>query len=278
MSNEMGHYRLNNWELRHIWRDEEPWFIVADVCRCLGLGKPNDVTKYLDDDEKGTISSRTPGGTQEISIVSEAGLYSLILRSRKPDAKKFKRWITHEVLPAIRKHGMYATEDIVNRIMADPSFGINLLTKYKEEQDARKRAELAYEQVADENHELVIANHDLSVAAVKNAPKVEFAEVILAAKGAVPVGDVAKVICQAGHKCGQKTLFKWLRRHKYLMTTPRSENQPQQWALNKNLFEIRESTYPSASNPGERHVCFTTLVTPKGEMEIVNHYIRTGGR
>ena len=87
----------------------EPWFVAKDVCECLELTNTSQTLSYLDDDEKGITTNDTPGGAQEMSIVSEAGLYSLILRSRKPEAKTFKRWITHEVLPAIRKHGGYLT-------------------------------------------------------------------------------------------------------------------------------------------------------------------------
>lgn len=85
----------------------EPWFVAKDVCECLELTNTSQTLSYLDDDEKGITTNDTPGGQQEMSIVSEAGLYSLILRSRKPEAKAFKRWITHEVLPAIRKTGQY---------------------------------------------------------------------------------------------------------------------------------------------------------------------------
>lgn len=90
-------------------RNGEPWFVAADVCKALELTDPNKSVSRLDDDEKGTNSIRTPGGNQEMSIINEPGLYSLVLGSRKPQAKAFKRWITHDVIPSIRKHGMYAS-------------------------------------------------------------------------------------------------------------------------------------------------------------------------
>ena len=89
----------------------EPWFVAVDVCKCLGLGNPRSSLALLDMDEKGVQTVDTPGGNQEMTTVSEAGLYSLILRSRKPEARDFKRWVTHEVLPAIRRHGGYLTPD-----------------------------------------------------------------------------------------------------------------------------------------------------------------------
>ena len=93
--------------VRAVTLEGEPWFVAADVCRALGLGNSRQTLSYLDDDEKGVITSDTLGGKQEMSTINEPGLYSLILRSRKPEAKAFKRWITHEVIPAIRKTDSY---------------------------------------------------------------------------------------------------------------------------------------------------------------------------
>lgn len=127
-------------EVRAVAHEGQPWFVAKDVCDNLCLDTSN-LSKMLDEDEKGTYSIRTPGGPQEMSIISEPGLYSLVLRSRKPEAKAFKRWIVHEVLPAIRKHGIYATENVVNQILDNPEFGIQLLTALKEEREARVNAE-----------------------------------------------------------------------------------------------------------------------------------------
>ena len=100
--------------------NHEPWFVAKDVCKCLELTNTSQTLSYLDDDEKGITTNDTPGGQQEMSIVSEAGLYSLILRSRKPQAKAFKRWITHEVLPALRRTGSYAiNQDLSPDAMLD---------------------------------------------------------------------------------------------------------------------------------------------------------------
>lgn len=93
--------------LRVVMRDGDPWFVAADVCAALGISRTDDGVSRLDDDEKGADSIRTPGGDQEMTIINESGLYSLILGSRKPEAKKFKKWVTSEVLPAIRKTGRY---------------------------------------------------------------------------------------------------------------------------------------------------------------------------
>ena len=119
----------------------EPWFVAKDVCECLELTDVSKTISLLDDDEKGTNSIRTPGGEQQMLVISEPGLYSLILRSRKPEAKAFKRWIIHEVVPSIRKRGLYATEAVMDRILDDLDLGISLLQQYKFEREQRKLVE-----------------------------------------------------------------------------------------------------------------------------------------
>lgn len=122
--------------------DGEPWFIAADVCRALDVKNGRDAVSRLDDDEKGVALTDTLGGRQEMAAVSEAGLYALVLSSRKPEAKAFKRWVTHEVLPSIRQHGAYMTEATLERALSEPDFLISLATKLKEEREARIAAEL----------------------------------------------------------------------------------------------------------------------------------------
>jgi len=126
--------------LRVVERDGETWFVAADVCRALGLSDPAQSLRYLDDDEKGLFSKQTPGGPQSVSIISESGLYSLILRSRKPEAKPFRRWVTHDILPSIAKHGAYMTPAKVEELLADPDTLIHLLTDLKAERQQRALA------------------------------------------------------------------------------------------------------------------------------------------
>jgi prophage antirepressor-like protein len=120
-------------EVRTTQRNGETWWVLKDVCAILEIGNSRMVSDRLDDDEKGVSIIDTLGGKQELTVISESGLYNVILLSRKPEAKKFKRWVTHAVLPSIRKHGMYATEAIIDKILADPDFGIRLLTELKDE-------------------------------------------------------------------------------------------------------------------------------------------------
>ena len=129
-------------EVRVAEIDGEPWFIAADVCRALDVKNGRDAVSRLDDDEKGVALTDTLGGKQEMAAVSEAGLYALVLSSRKPEAKAFKRWVTHEVLPSIRQHGAYMTEATLERALNEPDFLISLATKLKAEREARIAAEL----------------------------------------------------------------------------------------------------------------------------------------
>lgn len=118
-------YEGNN--VRTILKDGNPWWVLKDICSVLEIGNSRDVTSRLDSDEKGVDIIDTPGGKQEVSIINESGLYSVILVSRKPGAKKFKRWVTHEVLPSIRRHGLYATDEL----LANPDFLIQALQELK---------------------------------------------------------------------------------------------------------------------------------------------------
>lgn len=118
--------------------DSDPWFVAADVCKALELEKTNRALSRLDDDEKGAHSVSTPGGRQRMSIISESGLYSLILGSRKPEARAFKRWITHEVIPSIRKHGAYMTDSLLDALEAHPEAVPEYLNRLRSE-NARNR-------------------------------------------------------------------------------------------------------------------------------------------
>lgn len=135
-------------DVRALSVDGEPWFVAKDVAKALGYGHTPHMTRRLDEDEKGVRSVDTPGGKQQVSVISEAGLYNAILGSKVPGAREFKRWVTHEVIPSIRRHGAYATPVTIDRIIADPQFGIRLLTELKEERDRSAALEA-------ENHELV---------------------------------------------------------------------------------------------------------------------------
>jgi len=121
--------------VRTIIRDGEPWFVAADVCRALELGDTHKAVERLDDDEKGRSSIPTLGGAQELLMVNEPGLYALVLGSRKPEAKAFRRWITHEVIPAIRKHGGYLTPPTIEQLLDNPDLIVEMALKMKAERE-----------------------------------------------------------------------------------------------------------------------------------------------
>ncbi|MCP3967192.1 MAG: phage antirepressor [Lentisphaerae bacterium] len=133
-------FNFEDANVRVINRNEEPWFVAKDVCDVLGFKYASDATKYLDEEEKALINnpSFTSNPNGDVSIINESGLYSLILRSRKPNAKKFKRWVTGEVLPSIRKHGAYATPDVVEKALSDPDSMIKVLTALKQERKEKE--------------------------------------------------------------------------------------------------------------------------------------------
>ncbi|MDT2173254.1 BRO-N domain-containing protein, partial [Paenibacillus larvae] len=129
--NQLQVFNFTGKDVRVVVKDGHPWWVAKDVSELLGFRMASDFTRTLDDDEKDTQIVRTPGGNQEVTIINESGLYSAILKSRKPEAKQFKRWVTHEVLPAIRKTGMYATDELLD----DPELLIQAVTKLKEERE-----------------------------------------------------------------------------------------------------------------------------------------------
>lgn len=226
----------------------EPWFVARDVCECLELGNPRTSIALLDEDEKGVHTMDTPGGAQEMSIVSEAGLYSLILRSRKPEAKAFKRWITHEVLPAIRKHGGYLTPAKLEEALTDPDTIIRLATNLKAEREKRQA---------------------LEAQAAADRPKVVFAESIEVAKTSILVGEMAKLIKHAtGCDMGQNRFFEWLRANGYLHKGGSARNMPTQRCIDAGWMEIKEGTRIGSS--GECHITRTPKVTGKGQIYFVN--------
>lgn len=183
--NEIIPFNYNNTEVRTIAIDGQPWFVAADVVNILGVGRVHDAVRGLDDDEKGTDSIRTPGGHQEMTTVNEPGLYSLILRSRKPEAKSFKRWITHEVLPSIRKTGAYAVGQPVELT------GPELMAKALLEANSTLQAQ--------------------AQALIEAKPKVEAFEAFLSSTGDYSVGEAAKVLTR-DHQIvtGEKRLFSQL--------------------------------------------------------------------
>ena len=162
-------------EIRTLEIDNEPWFVGRDVATVLGYSNPRKaIGDHVDDEDKGVTKCDTPGGSQDLTIINESGLYSLILSSKLPNAKAFKRWVTYEVLPAIRKHGLYAIDDILE----NPDIAIQALTKLKEERAARKALELDNQVKSQQIAEL--------------QPKATYYDLILQCKDLLSVTEIAK--------------------------------------------------------------------------------------
>lgn len=186
--------------VRTVTVKDEPWFVAKDVATILGFRDAFNMTRILDDDEKDTHKVSTPGGTQDFQVISESGLYSAILRSNKPEVKAFKRWVTHEVLPTIRKHGMYATPSTVEAMLADPDNMIKVLEALKEAREETQRLATQVEEAQ---------------------PKVLFANAVATSKSSILVGEMAKILKQNGvPNMGQNRFFQWLRENDYPLETP----------------------------------------------------------
>lgn len=237
-------------QVRTVMREGNPWFVAADVCRALDIGNTPMAVNRLDEDEKGISSIDTLGGRQDMVVVNEPGLYALVLGSRKPEAKAFKRWITHEVIPSIRKHGFYGTDSAVERMLGDPDAAIMMLKAYKAEREERRKLEAQAE---------------------IDAPKVLFADSVAASEHSILVSELAKLLKQNGLPVGQNRLFEWLRRDGFLMKRGESRNMPTQYALENGWMEIKERTI---NNPdGSIRLTRTPKVTGKGQQYFINRYL-----
>lgn len=256
MNNELQVFSYEGNEIRTIQRNGEPWWVLKDVCSVLEIGNSRDVTVRLDEDEKAAVdiidtSSNRTTQSRSVTVVSESGLYSTILLSRKPEAKKFKRWVTHEVLPAIRKHGAYVTPAKLEEIMNDPDAWINVLTALKEERAAKER---------------------LHLEAVENKPKVVFADAVSVSDGTILIGELAKILKGNGIEIGQNRLFEQLRQDGYLIKRRGTDyNAPTQRAMELGLFKVKETAITHSD--GHVTISKTTKVTGKGQQYFINLFL-----
>lgn len=239
MNNEIMYFENKEFgDIRTFEVDNEPWFVAADVCRALGLVNPTAAMDRLDHDEKAKFNLGLRGG--EVNSVNEYGLYNLVLASRKEGARRFKRWITHEVIPQIRKTG-----------------GYYLPQTYAE----------ALRELADKSEQ----NEKLTARIEQMRPKEIFADAVAASRTSILIGELAKLITQNGYEIGQKRLFSWMREHGYLMKYGESVNMPTQRYVQQGLFEIKESSVQNAD--GSVRITKTTKVTGKGQQYFINKFL-----
>ena len=237
-------------EIRVLEIENGPWFIGRDIATVLGYKNISDaLKKHVDEEDKGVAKCDTPGGKQDLAIINESGLYSLILGSKLPNAKKFKRWVTSEVLPSIRKHGAYMTEDTLNKALTSPDFLIQLATKLKEEQEKSKQLEDELE---------------------KNS---KMLNQISASKNSLLVREVAKVLSnQHGIVIGEKKLYQKLRDWGWVM---KNSTEAKQEAIRYGYLEVREGTIEKACKVFTFH---TTRVTGKGQRKILEKLLEEKGK
>ncbi|ERJ75377.1 phage antirepressor KilAC domain-containing protein [Prevotella melaninogenica] len=231
--------------------EENPQFCLTDVCKALKLSAKG-VNQRLGDE----VISNYPitdklGREQQALFVNEDGLYDVILDSRKTEARQFRKWITSEVLPTIRKHGAYMTEGALQKAIQNPDFLIQLATELKNEKQKRLVAEKKIQETR---------------------PQVIFADAVTASSDSILVGELAKLIKQNGVDTGQRRLFKWLRSNGYLCKkTGECFNEPTQYSMELGLFEIKKTVIQKPD--GSAIINKTVKVTGKGQVYFVNKFL-----
>ena len=224
-------FKKEDFEIRVIEKDGEPWFIARDVCNALGYADVETALRKLDEDEKLLRKIHASGQMRTVSIISESGMYTLIMRSSKPTAKEFRRWVTGEVLPSIRKHGAYMTEKTLEKALNDPDFLIELATKLKEERALREASER-------KNRELI--------------PKAKYFDDLVDRNLLTNFRDTAKEL-----HMGQKEFIQKLLDDKYLYRDIKGALKPYIEYVDSGLFELKE--WANDAKAGVQ-----TLITPKG--------------
>lgn len=241
-------------EVRVTEIDGKTYFIGSDVAKCLGYSNPHDaIIRHCKSD--GVVNHEvidSLGRTQAAKFISEGNIYRLAAKSQLPGADEFESWIFDEVLPSIRKNGMYATTATLENMIADPDFAIQLLTNLKLEKQKRVEAETQL---------------------TEQAPKVLFTDAVIGSKSSCLIGELAKIISQKGVPIGQNRLFKWLRKNGYLGTRGENYNIPNQRYVEQGLFELKKGT--RSGNDGVMYTTITPKVTGRGQVYFVNKFLKT---
>ena len=242
--------------VRTLMVNDNPYFVGKDVADILGYGNTRDALAAHVDEEDKVILQKSEITTFEIpnrgmTVINESGLYSLILSSKMPNAKKFKHWVTAEVLPSIRKHGAYMTPQKIEEVLLNPDTIIKLATDLKAEQEKRAALEAKVEQ---------------------DKPLVAFANSVSVASTSILVGELAKLLKQNGVDMGQNRLFTWMRENGFLISRKGSDyNMPTQRSMEMELFEIKETTI--SHGDGHTSINKTPKVTGKGQIYFINLFL-----
>ena len=244
-------------DIRTVTIDGEPWFVGKDVAEALGYKKPeNAIANHVSDEDKTSTLIQGSGSNykSKATIINESGLYALIFGSKLESAKRFKHWVTSEVLPAIHHNGGY-------------------IAGQENLSDAELMAKaILVAQKTIEHKNQIIEQQSKKIEA--DRPKTIFADAVSASHTSILIGDLAKLICQNGYQIGQKRLFQWMRDNGYLMVSGSSRNMPKQKYVEQGLFEIKES---NVQNPdGSVRITRTTKVSGKGQLYFVNKFLGQG--
>ena len=245
-------FEYQNNKVRTVDMDGEAWFVLKDLCEVLHLGTTAKVAERLDDDEKGMNQIHTPGGTQNVTVVNESGLYHVILRSDKPEAAPFRRWVTNDVLPAIRKTGSYNAPQLTRSQLLATA----LIAAHEELKEKDKRIEL------------------LTADTERMKPKEIFSDAVSTSQNSILVGELAKLLKQNGIEISEKRLYAWMRENGYLIKRKGADwNKPTQRSMEMKLFTIKETVI--CHSDGHTSVNTTTKVTGIGQVYFVNLFLKT---
>ena len=244
-------------EIRTAGTADDPIFCAADICRALGY--TNGPKAIKDHCDEGDITKRytpTSSGEQLMTFVTESGLYSLIFGSKLESAKQFKKWVTSEVLPTIRKHGMYATGQTIESILNNPDNAIVILQAMQKERKERIAAQQQIERLEQQ--------------AIEDKPKVIYADAVKGSTSSCLIGELAKMIAQNGYPIGEKRLFQWMRENHYLCSYGERFNLPYQQYIEQGLFTMKQNVF---SVNGEMKTRNTTKVTGKGQIYFISKFL-----
>lgn len=234
---------------------DNPMFCLADICKVLEL-QTGATKNRLDQKGVNLINTPTSSGEQQMIFINEKNLYRVIMRSDKPQAEPFQDWVCGDVLPSIRKHGMYATEATVESMLNDPENAILMLQAYQRERKERLAAQQQVEK--------------LEAQAIEDKPKIIYADAVKGSTSSCLIGELAKMIAQNGYPIGEKRLFQWLRDNHYLCSYGERFNQPYQQYIEQGLFTMKQNVF---SVDGEMRTRNTTKVTGKGQIYFINKFI-----
>lgn len=240
-------YDFEGNDVRTMVLGEEPWFVGKDIAKALEYKNVSKALKdHVDEEDKLNNKSLSSLGQRGGWLINESGMYSLIMGSKLDSAKRFKHWVTSEVLPSIRKHGIYATETTIDNLLANPDNAIKVFTELKNEREARKQAELKLKNEKED---------------------VEFAKAVGNSKGLISMGQMSNILSKNGVDIGRTRFFEWARS---IHAIKQSNQDPTQWAINMGILTSQETH--KVDGYGNDRVFVTARVTPKGQKYILQKF------